>query len=515
MSGSQEPTGVTSAPDDGTTGSAAGADETCLATAEPGGRSLRSPRSAAVLDFVLVYVSRGVLSAFRLIARVADVGSSDHLTSAASVDPAAASAPRGVPVSRRIVVAAIAVGAFLRLHGAFVGGPVADVAAYRNHVEILRLGQSVYQGGVYPYFPGWLEIEWLSWLASAALRVEFWMVIRIIVVAADILTCFALWWASSRYFGPSRARVAAIVYALSPIAILISGYHGQFDALPTLLAVVAAGLLAAPAQAGFSGVLLGLAVAIKPPPVILGPIFVRAPKLATRERVLFALAAPATFLALVLGFAGNQTGDAFVNVLGYGGVADQGVSGLFRALWLWRTGSTNLPGDFAAAMVRDTHALALAAMALAMALTWRRGIARSSAAVILAFLATYGGVSTQYLLWPVAWLLLGELSVGWAILYGVGVALGAIGFYRVFWPELILGAGAAGGPGFAPMYLAGEVVAMIAIVATLVVAVGRPRGQGGAWLGVVAGLSLLVVITAIPVGEQCLSLVVKMTTFTP
>lgn len=404
-----------------------------------------------------------------------------------------------------LVIAAIALGEILRLHGALVGGQVADVAAYRNHVELLRLGQSVYQQAqVYPYFPGWLEIEWLSWLLSTAVHVEFWIVIRMVIVVADLLTCFALWWAASRYFGGSRGRWVAVIYALNPIAILISGYHGQFDALPTLLAIVAAGLLAQPIRAGFSGVLLGLAVAVKPSPALLGPIFLRAPNLSTRQRILFAGASGLAFFAVVLALAGNQTVDAFVNVLGYGGVPDQGITGLFRALWMWRSGSANLPGAFPALMMRDTRVFSLATIALVAVLTWNRGIARASAAVLLAFLATYGGVSTQYLLWPVAWLLLGELPLVWTVIYSLGVSAGAIGFYRVFWPELILGAGASGGPTFASDYLIGEIIALVVILATLVATVGRPRGLGQTGLAIVGIFSFVALVTAIPVIQQCL-----------
>src|SRR5262245_51173763 len=75
--------------------------------------------------------------------------------------------PDRPPESRRralllggLVVLAILLGTLLRWNGALVGGDVADVAAYRGHVELTRAGRNVYASDLrYPYFPGWLGVE--------------------------------------------------------------------------------------------------------------------------------------------------------------------------------------------------------------------------------------------------------------------------------------------------------------------------------------------------------------------
>src|SRR5262245_4724303 len=146
-----------------------------------------------------------------------------------------------------LVVLAILLGTLLRWNGGLVGGDVADVAAYRGHVELTRAGRNVYASDIrYPYFPGWLAVEMAAFQLSVQLRLPFWQVLRGVIVVGDTLLCFALWWVGRRAWGPAQGRWAAVVYALNPIAILVSGYHGQFDALPSLFSILGAGFLLGP-----------------------------------------------------------------------------------------------------------------------------------------------------------------------------------------------------------------------------------------------------------------------------
>src|SRR5262249_49825808 len=103
-----------------------------------------------------------------------------------------------------------------------------------------------------------------SWL-SEVLGVPFWQTIRLLIVGTDMAVAGSLWWVVSQLRGPAAGRLAACLYALSPIAVLISGYHGMFDPLPILLCMLSVGLfLNQRSHPGAAGLLLGLAISLKP-----------------------------------------------------------------------------------------------------------------------------------------------------------------------------------------------------------------------------------------------------------
>ena len=323
-------------------------------------------------------------------------------------------------------------------------------------------------------------------------------------MAADVLTCFALWWAARRSGGPSRGRWAAALYALSPIAILISGHHGQFDALPTLFSVLAAGLmLGAAPRPWAAGLLLGLSIALKPSPALLVPVFMRSPGLRWPGRFAIGALAGVLVLAVTGPFLLVDAGSVYRNVIGYPGLNDQGLGGLLRSLWLYRAHNVHLPGTFGVDLAGTTRWTALALVGFAILVLWRHRLPRVAAAVYLAFLSVFGGVSTQYLVWPLAWLLLSDLPLRWAVIYSLGATAGAVGFYLVYWPQLVVPGQwevpAVQNVGF---FIAGQAVALLATWATLGAALA-PGLRRRAWRNplIVAAL-LAVLVTAIPVGSQ-------------
>ncbi|HEV8637847.1 MAG TPA: glycosyltransferase 87 family protein, partial [Chloroflexota bacterium] len=346
-------------------------------------------------------------------------------------------------------------------------------------------------------FPGWLGIELAVWELSRALKTPFWWLIRLTIVAADVLTCFAVWWAARRAGGPSRGRWAAALYALSPIAILISGHHGQFDALPTLFSVLAAGLLLGAAPRPWAaGLLLGLAVALKPSPALLVPVFMRAPGLSWRGRLAIGALAGAVVLAVTGPFLLADAASVYRNVVGYPGLNDQGLGGLLRSLWLYRAKNIYLPGAFGAELATTTRWTALALVAFAIVVLWRQRIPRVAAAVYLAFLGVFGGVSTQYLVWPLAWLLVSDLPLRWAVLYSLGATAGALGFYLVYWPQILVPGRwtvpAVQNVGF---FVAGQATSLLATWATFGAALA-PGLRGRAWRNPLLWVALLAFLAA-------------------
>jgi hypothetical protein len=400
-----------------------------------------------------------------------------------------------------LAILAIVVGMGLRVWGGIiVVGDLGDVSSYWGHVMEVRRGLNVYQtDGQYPYFPGWLGIE----LATAALadfmKWPFWRTIRSLIILADIAVAIAIWWSASALAGKTAGRVAAAVYALNPITIMISGFHGQFDALPTLCSVIAARLLVIRPHALSAGLLLGVGMALKPFPLLLLPIFVRIPGLSWSQRLQVAVLPFVSLTLISTPLLIWDAGALIKDITSYAGLYDQGLGGLLRGLWLMRAHNLYLPGSYGAELQALTRWLAIGLMIFTLLVTSRLSIPRQAAAMYLAFLVTYGGISTQYLMWPVAWLALSELPAWLVMGYGTGTTAGAAGFFSVFWPRMIGLPNQLIDAGNARYFLTGQIISYLTLIGTFVVVMWRGFTDRVVHWKVLILAGTLVVAIAVPV----------------
>ncbi len=116
---------------------------------------------------------------------------------------------------------------------------------------------------------------------------------------AGVLVAFAL---VRRFASYSLALAAAAFFAFNPAIVYISAYWGQLDSVPTVLALAAV-LLLFSGRALLAWPVLALAVLVKPPVLLLAPLFLiyafAAPNAVERNRRLLGAAA-GLGLALVL-----------------------------------------------------------------------------------------------------------------------------------------------------------------------------------------------------------------------
>ncbi len=162
--------------------------------------------------------------------------------------------------------AAITLGALTRiwLWWHFIGS--ADAHIWSQHgAEILVHGIAhTYQTVAifnHPPVMGWLAALW-SYLGHGDLIV-FSRWLKIPGLIGELVTLALLW----RMVSP----VAAAIYALSPVAILISAFHGNTDAL--CAALILAGALAAERKHWFiTGVLFAAGLNVKLVPLLLVPV---------------------------------------------------------------------------------------------------------------------------------------------------------------------------------------------------------------------------------------------------
>jgi hypothetical protein len=310
---------------------------------------------------------------------------------------------------------------------------VVDVLRYQKVAShLLDVSWNPYQAErLYPYPPLWMWVEAGSlWLARAT-GASFALLVRLPVLAAELGLVGLL--------GRMAGARAAWLYALHPVALLVSACHGQFDAL-ALLGILLAIRAHSGARPDAAALWLAAAIGLKSFPVLLLPAFLLATP-GARARVRFTALATLPVAVCLLPFAWADAPALRRELFGYGGVVDFGWIAVVRALRLLSTGVL-LRGEAVhwAAWVTAAKLAFLTAYAAVLAWWWRRGRAPSLPAacllILLAFLVLYGALSAQYLLWVVP---LGVLLPSRPfVAYGAVSAAALAAFYLFLAPAVLL-----------------------------------------------------------------------------
>ncbi len=289
---------------------------------------------------------------------------------------------------------------------------------------------------LYPYPPPWAIVEAGSeWLARRGVG-SFAVNVKLPVLAADLLMVGVL-------FAAARAGraspLAPWLYALHPVSLLVGSAHGQFDAIPLVLLLLAVDALAR-GRRDASAVALAAAIATKSFPILALPFLALGARASWREAARYAALALLPGALLLLPFAIADPGALRRELLAYGGIADFGWTGVWRGVEWAATGV--LPRSEARSWPVASFlskALFLAAWALlALAVVTRRlrlAPERAVLATLLAFSALYGLLSAQYLLWVVP---LSLLRPGRATaLHAAAATAGLVGFYLFLAPGVL------------------------------------------------------------------------------
>jgi hypothetical protein len=316
---------------------------------------------------------------------------------------------------------------------------VADVHRYqRMGRHLLDVSWNPYETKrLYPYPPLWAGAEAAAeWLARRGLG-SFPVDIKLPILLADLLIVGVLVVAGRAGRAPPAA---AWLYAAHPVSILVTGFHGQFDAV-ALLFVLMAVLALDRGRRDQSALWLAAGIATKSFPVLLVPFLALAGEGASwRRAARYAALALGPVAVLLLPFAFSDAGALRRELFAYSGIADFGWTGLVRGVTWLTTGE--LPRSQArhwplAATV--SKGLFLGAWCGLLVAT-RRGLLvltpeRVCLAVLLCFQVLYGSLSAQYLLWVVP---LGVLRPGRALAAHAAAATAAlVGFYLFLAPGVL------------------------------------------------------------------------------
>jgi Glycosyltransferase family 87 len=259
----------------------------------------------------------------------------------------------------------------------------------------------------------WNFLPFSAYLSAAAARTGLaWQyAAKLLPVAFDLATIPLV----GEFARPTgQRRNSQLLYALSPVALFISAWHGQLDPISVFLGLSAL-LLARQQRTAAAGVVLGLAVTAESWPVL----FLPGALLCLPVRRWWQLvAAAATMLAgwaLVIPLVLHGSLAKALNTLtGYRGYAGTwGWSGLLRYAHLTAAG---FGGPHVTPVQRAGTVLTVLAMVAVIAVFRHRPPEDVTVAIILAFLVTSAAVGPQYLIWPAALLYAARRPAGYLFL---------------------------------------------------------------------------------------------------
>jgi hypothetical protein len=253
---------------------------------------------------------------------------------------------------------------------------------------------------------------------------------KLFPVACDIATV----WLIGLLSDDEHRDQVRFLYALSPVAILVSAWHGQIDPIAILLGLTAI-LLARRCRPGPAGAALGFAIATKTWPILFLPGILRATSRQDWPKTIGGAAAVLGGWALLPWLAlGDTLRNIFENVAGVHALSLTGGWGWTALLRYHGFIGYGYSGPNTATVQTIGSALTLAGFVVVLVLFRRSTPEQLTVALLLVFLALTAGFGVQYLVWPVALLCLTRQPVDMLFMAVSGIYTGVIYLYGMFGP---------------------------------------------------------------------------------
>jgi hypothetical protein len=274
------------------------------------------------------------------------------------------------------------------------------LAWYRHGPDIRSPGGSIVTGQVWvqanhPPFVISLLAAWDSLSRVSGLPFRFWL--RVTSSLADLASLILIWKCRTQA-GMGTPLGVLLAIALSPVSIMVSGFHGNTDPLMIAILLLSIWLAGSGRPAWLAGAVFGMALNIKVVPILFAPVLLLyLPGM--RRRFHFAAAAAAIFLLSSLPYIAQDPVLIIHRVFGYGSTTGK---------WgLSLIGSLILPARAYEVFLAASKALMF--LTILGASFWMNRGNRKPALFLqcgfIAFLCIFvtPGFGVQYLAWLVPW----------------------------------------------------------------------------------------------------------------
>jgi hypothetical protein len=241
----------------------------------------------------------------------------------------------------------------------------------------------------------------------SGLPFRFWL--RFTSSLADVFSLLLIWKCRIAA-GLGAPRVVLLLIALSPVSIMVSGFHGNTDPLVVSVLLLSIWLAESGRPGWLAGAAFGMAMNIKVVPILFAPVFLLYLR-GTRRSSSFAVAAGAVFLTGSLPYIAQDPALVFHRLFGYDPALVLyrlfGYAPLTATWGLSQIGSIFLPkGGYEVYLAAGKAILLLVILWASFWMNWR---ARKPALFLqcgfIAFLFIFWtpGFGVQYLAWLVPW----------------------------------------------------------------------------------------------------------------
>jgi hypothetical protein len=318
----------------------------------------------------------------------------------------------------------------------------ADMVLYRSQAYPVLHRLNIYQAtrGIFPYSPISMFIPALAVILSDFSKIPFHIIMKMPGLAGDVFIGVCLYLIMCR-LKEKHAFKWALLYALNPVSILVTSFHGNIMALPNLFVLLAYAVLLFNEEKNYrlSALLLSVAIGLRAYPVLLLPLFLIKMQLGFKKKISYAayclLPVGLSFIPFLL----LDYKSVLNEVFGYGGHIDFGLAGLARAYLSikYNTIIQTIPQNtFAAITVFSKIIFAIFYLA-ALLLVRKTKLANSIMLVFLVFYLAYAGVAAQYLIWVLPFAFLAKDR--FVYLYLACASWALINFYLVYHTRIIFG----------------------------------------------------------------------------
>ncbi|MCA9995265.1 MAG: DUF2029 domain-containing protein [Anaerolineales bacterium] len=302
-----------------------------------------------------------------------------------------------------------------------------DIESFLLVGRAILAGQEVYTSeafGRHPYLPMQMYLIGAALWAARHTFVPFVVWIKLPGLLADVGITAVIFRTTRQHSPVETAQYYALLYAFNPISLLVTAYHGQFDAVAVLLLLLAWHFYQSEQQ-NRSALALGFAILNKTWPVVFLPItFIRLPNWRSRlTYALIAVAIPVVFTLLyIIIFAADPT-PMLRRALTHSGVAGYWGHSAIVAVAARFAGSLQPVYDGLLVLQRP---LLLLTGLTALWFTRSQTALNALVTIILAEFAVSVGMGIQWLLWVVPFAILSG-DTWWLRLYSFTGSLFLLG----------------------------------------------------------------------------------------
>jgi hypothetical protein len=315
--------------------------------------------------------------------------------------------PRATPVRWVPLAAALLIAAVVRLVPAQVVYGADDVGGWHEVSDAFQTGADPYSTTKLNWPPLWPWVVHAEARLSSVSGLPFHFAVKLAPILADVAITGVLYVAALRLGRGQRAAFTfSLLYALNPVSIFTSAFHGQFDSIAALFALLAVlGAVWWPAGQS-SGIWLGLGGLAKLWPVVLLPAILQSPDWRRRGYVTYLTVAP-TFFSVLVGMYLVAETEIRENVIDY----------TSTPYWWGITSLRNWIDGGPWRWYADHGSLVLYAGIVVVTLFCLRRATppQLALAIVLTFYLLTPGFGTQYLVWVVPLALLADTT--WGLVY--------------------------------------------------------------------------------------------------